>query len=271
MEIPMTRFHARFSFGLLAAFVAVGPAMAATDAALQAAIHAPDREAKFVARDSARHPEAELEFFGLRPDANVVEISPGGGYWTEILVPYLAAHGTYTAVLPVDAGKEHEAAAFKAKFVGKPGYPNIQTTTLDRGQYDIAPAGSADFVLTFRNVHNWMYDGYADEAFAAFFKALKPGGVLGVEEHRGLDSLPQDPKADNGYVRQDYVIALAKKAGFVLAGSSEISANPKDTKIWPKGVWTLPPTYALGSVDRAKYAAIGEADNMVLKFRKPAK
>jgi len=126
-----------------------------------------------------------------------------------------------------------------------------------------------DLVLTFRNLHNWMYGGYAEQALAASFKALKPGGILGIEEHRGPTDKPQDPKADNGYVREDYTIALAKKAGFVPDGSSEINANPKDTKDWVDGVWTLPPTLSQGEKDRARYLAVGEADNFVLKFRKP--
>jgi len=244
-------------------------AHAAEDASLSAALHAPAREAKFVARDAVRHPAEELAFFGLRPNASVVEIWPGGGYWTEILAPYLNAHGTFIAALPPD-GEEHEAAKFKAKFAGKPGYESLHIIAAAHETDDVAPPASADFVLTFRNVHNWMYDGSADQVFASFYKALKPGGILGVEEHRGLDTIPQDPKAENGYVRQDYVIAMAKRAGFELVASSEIDANPRDTKVYPKGVWTLPPTFELGSVDHAKYAAIGEADNMVLKFRKPA-
>jgi predicted methyltransferase len=142
-------------------------------------------------------------------------------------------------------------------------------TTLGPKQFDIAPPGSADLVLTFRNLHNWMEDGFADEALAACFKALKPGGILGIEEHRGRNDQPQDPKGKNGYVRQDYTIALAKKAGFELVASSEVNANPRDTKDWVDGVWTLPPTLSQGEKDRAKYVAIGEADNYVLKFRKP--
>ena len=123
--------------------------------------------------------------------------------------------------------------------------------------------------MTFRNIHNWMHSGYVDEAFPAFYKALKPGGILGVEEHRGRGDRAQDPAAQSGYVRQDYAIALAEKAGFKLVQSSEMNANPKDTKDYPDGVWTLPPTYTLGDKDRAKYTAIGEADNFVLKFQKP--
>ncbi len=246
-------------------------ASAATDAALAAAVHAPGRSPRNVARDGARHPAEELAFFGLRPDASVVEIWPGSGYWTEILAPYLAAHGTYTVALPPDAPHEPGHTSFREKFAGKPGYTALRFSTLDKGQTDVALPGSADFVLTFRNVHNWMGDGTADAAFAGFFRALKPGGILGVEEHRGLDNAPQDPKAESGYVRQDYAVALAAKAGFKLVGSSELDANPKDTKQWPEGVWTLPPSFALGAKDRAKYAAVGEADNFILKFMKPDK
>lgn len=241
------------------------------DPVLTAAIDSGARTPKFVARDKIRHPGQELAFFGIRPDASVVEIWPGGGYWTEILGPYLQAHGTYTVALPVEEPSEHPVTAFRAKFAGAAWFGGVHLTTLDQGHYDIAPPGSADFVLTFRNVHNWMYHGYADAAFAAFFKALKPGGILGVEEHRGPATEPQDPTAENGYVREDYTIALAEKAGFAFDGSSELNANPKDTKHWPKGVWTLPPTFELGAVDHAKYAAIGEADNFILKFRKPAR
>jgi predicted methyltransferase len=267
--------HALSSRLLLAALACVGvaaPLRAAPqpDGALLAAVHNSDRSAKFVARDSARHPAQELAFFGLRPDASVVEIWPGGGYWSEILGPYLAAHGTYTVALPREEPSEHAVSSFKAKFGDKPWFAHVHLTTLDKGDSDIAPPGSADFVLTFRNVHNWMSDNYLLAAFDAFFKALKPGGILGVEEHRGLATVPQDPRARDGYVRQDYTIALAEQAGFKLVGTSELDANPKDTKIWPKGVWTLPPTFELGAVDHAKYAAIGEADNFILKFRKPA-
>ncbi len=243
---------------------------AVQDGALVAAVQSPQRSAKFAARDAARHPLAELTFFGLRPDADVVEIWPGGGYWTEILAPYLRAHGSLTVALPAgDPEDAAGAAKFRAKLSANPAvFGAVKITGLGPGSFDIAPPGSADFVLTFRNIHNWMGGGYAPQAFAAFYKALKPGGILGVEEHRGDASQPQDPKADDGYVRQDYAIALATQAGFRLVGSSEIDANPRDTKHWPKGVWTLPPSFALGAQDHARYAAIGEADNFVLKFQK---
>jgi predicted methyltransferase len=261
---------------MLAALAILAPltvlAAPAADPALVEATHNPLRTAKFVARDKVRHPAEELTFFGLRPNATVLEVWPGGGYWTEILAPYLLGHGTLDVALPggSDADSQHEAAAFRAHVAANPAaFRHIHLTSLGGGQYDPVPAGSADFVLTFRNVHNWMGEGDADKMFAAFYTALKPGGILGVEEHRGRTDKPQDPKANDGYVRQDYTISLAKHAGFELVGSSEIDANPRDTKDYPQGVWTLPPSFALGAKDHDKYAAIGEADNFVLKFRKP--
>ena len=255
---------------LLPALTPAGDALAAMT--VQQALQAPDRTPKNVARDAVRHPEGELAFFGLRPDATVVEIWPGGGYWTEILAPYLASGGTYYAAIPSDAGMAHQAKPFLDKLAADPAtYGHVHVTELGQGHDDIAPEGTADFVLTFRNVHNWMEIGDADEMFQAFYRALKPGGILGLEEHRGLATAAQDPKAEDGYVRQDYTVALAKKAGFELLGSSELNANPKDTKVWPKGVWTLPPSYALKDVDHAKYQAIGEADYFILKFRKPTR
>jgi predicted methyltransferase len=267
----MRRFHAV----LLAATCLLPPVAGASagagtvpDTALDQAIHGPQRTPKFVGRDGARHPAELLTLFGVRPNATVVEVSPGAGYWTEILAPYLRAFGTYYVAVPSGGGKE--AAFFRNRVATeRPLFSHVIVTELGAGHTDIAPPGSADVVLTFRNLHNWMEDGTADEVFAAFYRALKPGGILGVEEHRGRTDIPQDPKAENGYVRQDYTVALAQKAGFVLVGSSEVNANPKDTKDWPKGVWTLPPTFALGDTDRAKYAAIGEADNFELKFKKP--
>ena len=246
-------------------------ASAATDPALAAAVASPARPATAVARDKVRHPIEELTFFGLKPEMTVVELWPGGGYWTDILGPYLAPSGHYTIALPPSGGEEDGGVArFRARIAGeKDRLGTIHETTLGAGHFDIAPPGSADLVVTFRNLHNWMDGGYAEQALAACFTALKPGGILGMEEHRGRNDVKQDPKAENGYVRQDYAIAMAKKAGFVLVGSSEIDANPRDTKDWPKGVWTLPPSLALGEKDRAKYVAIGEGDNFVLKFQKP--
>jgi len=270
------RIFGQCGLAIIAASALWHEAYAATDASLEAAAHGVQRTPSLVARDTARHPVEELSFFGLKPNQTIVEIWPSGGYWTEILAPYLHDHGTYyAAILPDDSGNstlDASNAKFRQKLAADPAiYGAVKVTNFGKDHGDIAPPGSADLVVTFRNLHNWMKDGYGDQAFAAFFKALKPGGILGVEEHRGRPDKPQDPEAASGYVRQDYAVALAQKAGFVLLGSSEINANPKDTTNWPKGVWTLPPTLALGDQDRAVYEAIGEADNFVLKFQKPVR
>jgi predicted methyltransferase len=246
-----------------------------SDVKLQQLVAGPQRTASMAARDIFRHPYEVLHFFGVKDDMVVVEIWPGGaGFWTEILAPYLHDHGQYYAALDEAANASQEAlksnAAFAAKMAANPAiYDRVKTTEFAADRHDIAPPGSADMVVTFRNVHNWMASHEDAAAFATFFKALKPGGILGLEEHRGLTSIPQDPEAKSGYVRQDYAIALAEKAGFKFVGSSEVNANPKDTKDYASGVWTLPPVFRLGQVDRAKYEAIGESDRMVLKFVKP--
>ena len=250
---------------LVAAIVMMAPAFAiAKDDGLAKAIAAPHRTPALVERDKARKPQEVLEFFSIKPTLTVVEISPGAGYWTEILAPYLKGKGTYYATVG-------RAEAYRKKLAADPAlYGEVKLVDMAPGA-EIAPAGTADLVLTFRNVHNWMGNGTADQVFESFFRALKPGGVLGVEEHRASTSQPQDPKAASGYVREDYTIQLAEKAGFKLVGKSELLANPKDTKDYPEGVWTLPPTLTLGDKDRAKYVAIGEADNFLLKFQKPKK
>lgn len=237
----------------------------AKDEALAKAIAADHRAPDFVARDQARKPQEVLEFIGVKPTMTVVEISPGGGYWTEILAPYLRDKGTYyTAISP------RAAADWRKKLADNPAlYGKVKVSDFGGDKVEPAPAGAADVVVTFRNVHNWMGQGKAEQALAAFYTALKPGGILGIEEHRAADDKPQDPKAANGYVREDYTIALAEKAGFKLVSRSEVLANPKDTKDYAKGVWTLPPALAMGEQDREKYRAIGEADNFLLKFQKP--
>ena len=267
---------------LIATCLALALPLAATaeaktkvDPALAAAVASPARSPQFSSRDGARKPAEVLTFAGVKPNQTVVEIGPSGGYWTEILAPYLAKKGTYyTAIAPRAASERAATAAdnwAKKLESNKATWGEVKVSDFGKGAMNIAPAGSADAVLTFRNVHNWMAQGYAEEAFKAFYDALKPGGVLVVEEHRAPTDKPQDPKAASGYVREDYTHDLAKAAGFEFVESSEILANPKDTKNWEKGVWTLPPTLALGEVDRDKYVAIGEADNFLLKFRKPKK
>src|SRR5271154_2051644 len=273
MQSP--RFRALFAVTLLTVVGSVTCSAApSADPALASAVASPARSPTAVARDAARHPVAELTFFGLTPTMTVVELWPGGGYWTDILGPYLAPSGHYYIALPAPGNTEEDAGVkrFHDRIAAeKQRLGALHETSLGVGHYDIAPPGSADLVLTFRNLHNWMDDGNADEVLGAVFKALKPGGVLGIEEHRGRNDQPQDPKAKSGYVRQDYTIALAKKAGFEFVASSEVNANSRDTKDWVDGVWTLPPSLSQGDKDRAKYVAVGEADNFVLRFRKPAK
>jgi len=225
-------------------------------------------------RDQYRHPRETLTWFGIKPDMTVVELVPGGGWYTEILAPYLKDRGTlYVAGLdPHSSSTRVRTAAqlFKAKMMSADVFSQVNLTVLVPAEKTaIAPPGSADAVLTFRNIHNWMKAGTADDIFKAAFTALKPGGILGVVEHRGNPDSPQDPEARNGYVNQDYAIQLIEKAGFKFAGSTEINANPRDTRNHPRGVWTLPPTLAMKDEDREKYLAIGESDRFTLKFVKP--
>ena len=234
---------------------------------LSQVIAGPQRTPAFKARDRYRHPLQGLEFFGVKPDMTVVEIWPSGGWWTEILAPYLRAHGKYYAAVAPPS----RATAFHAKLAAEPQYYDrvIVTEVGPPDHWRIAPPGSADVVLTFRNVHNWLAGHYAKEMFAAMYRALKPGGVLGLDEHRAAPGTTRADWVKTGYVSEDFVIGLAREAGFRLVAKSEISANPKDTKNYPDGVWTLPPTLALGQKDRARYLAIGESDRMTLKFVKP--
>jgi len=232
-------------------------------------------------RDPARNPVETLEFFGIDPSGTVVEVWPGGGWYTDILAPWIAAHGgTYVAAWPPVSSDNERAAAFQTRFLERFESPLYGAATLVPFGPDNVPlmeAGSADAILTFRNVHNWMSAGFAEAAFASFNTALKPGGVLGVVEHRLPASRVQDPRAATGYVQQDYVISLAEEAGFEFVASSEINANPADTADHPFGVWTLPPvgrTSEFGEpanpdFDTAPYDAIGESDRMTLLFRKP--
>jgi predicted methyltransferase len=249
---------------------------AASDAKLRAAIASPDRPAVEVARDKYRHPLETLEFFGVHDDMTVVELWPGAGWYTAILGPYLADTGKLVVTSMDPNGPPGDRMAMNAKqyadrLAAKPAdFGKVQVQVL-HPPADIAfgPDGSADAVVTFRNVHNWMSDGIADKVFAAAFRVLKPGGVLGVEEHRAKPDADPAKVVESGYVPEAQVVELAEKAGFKLEGRSEVNANPKDTKDYPKGVWTLPPVYRLGEQDHAKYEAIGESDRMTLRFRKP--
>jgi predicted methyltransferase len=234
------------------------------------------RSAENRARDVYRHPVETLEFFGIEPDMTVVEIWPSGGWYSEILGPYLNKEGTFIAA-HWDPNSEMEfvrtgVTAYQEKLAARPDlYGNTQMGVLMPPEiWAIAPEASVDMIVTFRSIHNWMPRGYADSMFAEFYKVLKPGGVLGVVEHRGDPAVEQDPKAASGYVNEAYAIALAEAAGFVLEEKSEINANPADTKDYDTGVWTLPPTLRKKDEDKDKYLAIGESDRFTLKFRKPA-
>lgn len=247
-------------------------------AALDSILAGEHRPAANQARDVYRHPKETLQFFGLRPDMTVVEVWPGGGWYTQILALLLRERGQYYAAhfhvddnSPRYMGPAREA--FVKSLAARPDlYDRVVVTSLDAPRYvDIAPRGSVDLVLTFRNVHNWTAAKTDEAMFLAFFGALKPGGVLGVVEHRAAEGTSLEQMIKTGYMTEAYVIGLAQMAGFKLAARSEVNANPKDTRDHPRGVWTLPPTYRLGDQDRQKYAAIGESDRMTLRFVKPAR
>lgn len=252
---------------VLGAAVSAAALTAAPSPELTRAVSAPTRTPANVARDRYRHPAETLAFFGVKPTDTVVELVPGGGWYTEILAPYLAARGTYWAAGGWDKGL-NAVKALQAKDAAAYGKVKLAAFPAAAGQPTV-PDGSADVVLTFRNVHNFLMGGQADAAFATMFRMLKPGGTLGVVDHRLPEARDAALERTSGYIKESTVIALATKAGFKLAGKSEVNANPKDTADWPQGVWTLPPTYTLKDVDRAKYAAIGESDRMTLKFVKP--
>jgi len=246
--------------------------------ALQDAVNSTTRPLSDRARDEYRHPQQTLRFFDVQHDMTVVEILPGGGWYSHILAPLLKDHGTYYAAhFFVDdaapAYYNNSLTTFKTMMASDAQFAKVKLTTFHPTKaLDIAPAGSADRVLTFRNVHNWyMQDGQVgvDNAFASFFKALKPGGILGVVEHQLPESYADEFQKQSGYMKQSFVVAAAEKAGFKLAASSDVNANSLDTSDHAKGVWTLPPRLALGEQDQAKYLAIGESNRMTLKFVKP--
>jgi predicted methyltransferase len=257
---------------ILAALLAAGAAGAVqADDALKAVIAGEHRAAN-AARDSARHPYETLTFFGIKPTMTVVELAPGGGWYTEILAPYLRDKGKYIgAGQAIEPGKRG-GLAFRAKLDANPAlYGKAVTGVFEPpNRIEIAPANSADMVLTFRNLHNWVGHGEAalHTTFKEIHKVLKPGGVLGVVEHRLPAAMKQDEKASSGYVHESWVIKVAESAGFKLAAKSEVNANPKDKADHEKGVWTLPPVLANKDKDREKYLAIGESDRMTLKFVK---
>ncbi|MCH6483040.1 methyltransferase [Pseudoxanthomonas sp. LH2527] len=249
---------------------------AADAAALDAALKGDWRDPKNAARDAYRHPKETLSFFGVTPTQTVVEITPGGGWYSEVLAPYLKNGGQYVAAVVDPASASEKSRGYyqrsvdglQKKFADAPAqFDKASVVKYDPTKPEFGAANSADVVLTFRNVHNWRSAGQAEGMFKGFFAALKPGGVLGVVEHRANQDVPADDKS--GYVSEAQVIALAEAAGFRLDAKSEVNANPKDTKDHPNGVWTLPPSNNHPEADRAKYQAIGESDRMTLRFVKP--
>jgi predicted methyltransferase len=247
-----------------------------TSQALDRILSGDQRSEENRARDRYRHPKATLLFFGIRPEMTVLEVWPEPGWYTEVLAPLLQDKGRYYAAViapdPKSAYITRRLDDFKAKLAARPElYGRVTLVTLPLDGSDVVAPGTLDMVLTFRNIHNWMARDQANQAFATLYRALKPGGVLGVVEHRGNPAVPQDPQAKSGYVNEDYAIKLIEAQGFRLEAQSQVNANPQDAKDYAQGVWTLPPTYRLGSKDRDKYAAIGESDRFTLKFVKPSK
>jgi len=247
---------------------------------LNAAINGPQRSEESKARDVYRKPYETLEFLGFRSDMTVVEIWPGGGWYTQILGPALRTRGKlYAAQFSLNPPAGYQRRVL-GKFMSMLGndpdlYRDVVVTHFALPYaLQVAPPGSADMVVTFRNVHNWVMPSNgggknAHLAFQAMFDALKPGGVLGVVDHRWPDPATEDPLAKNGYISAERTIQLAQDAGFVLADRSDILSNPRDNHEHPKGVWTLPPSLALGEKDAQKYRDIGESDRFLLKFVKP--
>jgi predicted methyltransferase len=274
-------FAQKPAFALLAAAVliagcAVTSTREATAQALDNILADPHRPEADRARDRYRHPKDTLLFFGVRPEMTVLEVWPEPGWYTDIIAPLVRDRGKYyAAVMEPDPASQFvtgRLTSFRSKLAADSTlYGNATIVTFPAHGGDVVPPGSIDLVVTFRNIHNWMSEGTASDAFATIFKALKPGGMLGVVDHRGSPGVPQDPKAKSGYVNEEYAIKLIEAQGFRLLGTSEINANPKDTKDYEQGVWTLPPTFRLGDKDRDKYTEIGESDRFTLKFEKPAK
>jgi predicted methyltransferase len=251
-------------------------AQAVIDPAFAEAVAATTRTAANVERDRYRNPAETLAFFGIEPNDTVVELWPGGGWYTEILAPYLASGGGRLILGTLDG---QLGGVAKLRELHPAIYGNLTTATFPAFDEDAkrVPDGTADVVLTFRNVHNWRMgyrredsQDYSAEAFRQIYAMLKPGGVLGIVDHRLPEDASDERELSSGYIKVSTVRRLAEQAGFEFVGSSEINANPKDSADWPDGVWTLPPSLRLKDQDRERYLAIGESDRMTLKFRKPA-
>nr|WP_287128716.1 methyltransferase domain-containing protein [Candidatus Cyanaurora vandensis] len=271
----------KYQLGLMALLLGLlGTVQAAPTTApvqLQAAVNNPERVEKNRQRDVYRHPLETLSFFGLRPEMTVLELWPGGGWYTEILAPALAQKGqlfvtNFNPEGPAESYLTRSAKSLNNRLAARPQvFSKVKVAQITPPtDFNLGPANSVDLVLTFRNIHNWEMEGYQDKVYAAVYQVLKPGGIFGVEEHRAKPGLTAAPAqvAKSGYMPEDHVIKSIEAAGFKLVGKSEINSNPKDTKNYPGGVWTLPPTLSQGDQDRERYLAIGESDRMTLKFIK---
>jgi len=267
---------ATIASAVLLAACAANNSRQTTAAALTAILATDTRSQENRARDVYRHPKETLLFFGLRPEMSVLEVWPEPGWYTEVIAPLVRDKGKYyAAVIAADPESKYitqRLEKYRQELAGHPDlYDRVAVVTFPADGSDAVPPASVDMVVTFRNIHNWMWRDMPAQAFATMYRALKPGGVLGVVEHRGNPAVAQDPKAKSGYVNEDYAIRLIEAQGFRLVAKSQVNANPKDTKDYEQGVWTLPPTYRLGEKDRDKYAAIGESDRFTLRFVKPLK
>lgn len=270
----------RFFHPIKSVIIVVGllgaSSQAMAETTLESLAEGKHRSAEYVARNQSRNPVETLKFFGIKPEMTVVEISPGGGWYTEIIAPYLREKGHYIAAGFDPESKvnyyKRNAKKYAEKLAKNPElYNKVELTVMEAPEkLNFAKPNSADMVVSFRNTHNWAGRGHAEEVYTAIFKVLKPGGVFGLVQHRAGKVHPKDTSGKFGYLKTEEVIAMAKKAGFRMAEQSEINANPKDTKDHPQGVWTLPPNYRLKDKDREKYQAIGESDRMTIKFVKPA-
>jgi predicted methyltransferase len=247
-------------------------------ASIEQAMWGEHRSEANMARNRYRHPVGTLDFLGLEPGMTVLEIWPGGGWYTEILAPVLRYRGHFIVATwdPAVEGQPNyryeQPLQMQATFAANPDiYDQVETIYFSPPESaSLGDANAVDLVLTFRNAHGWVGAGQAQDIFNEFARVLRPGGVLGLVQHRAADGTDPAETVRNGYVSEAAIIALAEQAGLVLEARSEINANPRDTRDHPEGVWTLPPGFSLGDTDREKYAAIGESDRMTLRFRKPA-
>lgn len=260
--------------GLIAGCVTRTVGRETTANALDAVLAGNQRTAADRSRDRYLHPKETLLFLGVRPETRVLQVWPESGWYTEIVAPLVQGKGRYFAgVITPDPGSRFlttRLANYRRLLTSRPDlYGGVKLVAFPLDGRDVLPPGSVDMVLSFRDLHEWMALGDAQQALTTIYSALAPGGVFGVVDNRGDPAVPQDPRAKSGYVRQDYAIRMVEAAGFRLVAASEVNANPKDTKNYPAGVWTLPPDYRLGDIDRAKYEAIGESDRFTLKFVKP--